>query len=171
MNWYKLFYLMTMADRLQDFFDSISDIFTVFAIISLVALLFAAIGYAARRGSTSASHDKLHEDDELQGWLAFRKFSVWAVSVTIPIALITWFLYIATPSKKDALLIVAGGAVGTFITSDSSAKQLPADVTNFLRAKIIAETEELKLENILPQKDTLKDLTKEQLIEILKKRK
>lgn len=175
MNWYKLFYLMTMADRLQDFFDTISNIFTTMAVVSLIAFVIATIGYSIRRSDTSAEHDKLHLDDELQAWIMFKKTTIWFLSFCIPIAVATWFLWIATPSKKDALLIVAGGAVGTFITTDSSAQKLPSDITNFLRLKIQAEANELNMESLLdevvPKKDTLKEMSKEELINLIKKQK
>jgi Na+/H+ antiporter NhaC len=171
MNWYQLFYLMTMADRLQTFFDALSSWATFFVIVGLAWLILTTIGYSARRSATSApSPDKLIEDDELEGWRNARKYGLIWLYTWLPICIISWFLYIATPSKKDALLIVAGGAVGTFITSDSSAKELPSDITNFLRAKIIAETKELSLEEVLPSQDTLKDLSKEQLIKLIKEK-
>lgn len=165
MNWYQLFYLMTTADRLQQFFDVLSDIATTFAIIGIIGLIIAIIGYS----SSTASDYNEQPSSDTKSWLTFRRTCIWWLTVTVPIAILAWFLYIATPSKKDALLIVAGGAVGSFITSDSSASKLPSDITNFLRAKIIAETKELNLEGILPEKDTLKDLSKEQLIELIKK--
>lgn len=160
-----------MADRLQDFFDSTSNIFTVFGIVGIVGLIISLIGYAGRHSDVSDTNTDT--DPDLRAWRIIRKSSVIWCSVFIPLAMITWFMYIATPSKRDALMIIAGGAVGNFITSDSSARELPADITNFLRAKIVAETKALDMEEIFPELtvDTLKNKTKEELLEILHKQK
>jgi hypothetical protein len=75
--------------------------------------------------------------------------------------------YIFIPTKKDALIIVAGGAVGEFITSDSSSKQIPYELTSLLREKIKSEISEIRLTGDLSV-DTLKEKTKEELIEMIK---
>lgn len=168
MNWYKLFYLMTMADRLQSFFGTLSTIMGVASVIGFICLAIAAVGHSVATGSKG---DYGYTEELLVGWKLFRKYTLIFLSIVFPICLLSSFAYIATPSKKDALLIVAGGAVGTFITSDSSAQRLPADITNFLRAKIIAETKSVGLEDILQSKDTLKEMSKEQLIDYIKKQK
>lgn len=170
MNWYKLFYLMTMADRLQDFFHTVAVCALILTVISIICMIASFIGHSSWIADGSGYNER-EKPAAIEGWLMFKKYSTKSAFVVTSICIIFWFLYIATPSKKDALLIVAGGAVGTFITSDSSTQRLPADITNFLRAKIIAETKELDLEGILPQRDTLKAMTKEQLIELIRKEK
>jgi hypothetical protein len=89
-----------------------------------------------------------------------------------------WFLYLFTPSKGDTLLIIAGGAVGNFVTSDSSSKAIPSDITNFIHMKLKAEMinvdDDIKrqLDVQSPKEkfmDKVKDLSKEQLIEYLQK--
>jgi hypothetical protein len=159
MNWYNIFYWVTVADGVKDFFDWFSNFFSVIAIISgiILAIFVAGIGI----GSASDGVDGFENDSENRYWLNFwRKTFIW---FTI-LACITWAGYVFTPSKKDALIIIAGGSVGQFITSDSSAKQIPSEITNLLKNKI----KELNEYSIVGNKDTLSNLTKEELINIIK---
>lgn len=78
-------------------------------------------------------------------------------------------LYILTPTKKDALLIVAGGSTLNYLTSDSTAKQLPHELSSYLVTEIrnMAEENKVKLSiNDNKQKilEEAKQLTGEQLI-------
>jgi len=79
------------------------------------------------------------------------------------------------------MLIVAGGAVGNFITTDTSSRAIPADISKFLHLSLNKEIDDLQKEvqtdirkelGIETQKDKLiqqvEKLTKEQLIEYLK---
>lgn len=68
------------------------------------------------------------------------------------------------------MIIIAGGTVGNFITSDSSAKQLPSEALLLLRTKIKSEIEELKINPIEELKDTLSGKSKEELIKLLKQK-
>ena len=90
--------------------------------------------------------------------------------ISMILCMITWLGYMVTPTKKDALVIIAGGAVGTFIASDSSAKQIPYEMTLLLREKLKSEIQELKAPKVSDVADTLKEKTKEELIELLKKK-
>lgn len=156
MNWYQIFYWITVADNVKSFFDFSSNLFTFISVIGfLIFLLCLAIRTFA-------------DDFDDEGKLTFitfisniRKATFW---FTI-LALITWSGYIFIPSKKDALVIVAGGAVGNFITSDSSAKQIPSEVAYLLREKIREEIKEVKTTTIT---DTLEAKSKEELIQMLK---
>ena len=53
-------------------------------------------------------------------------------------------------------MIIAGGAVGTFLTSDTSAKQLPSDIANYLHMMIKKESADL-LKEESDTKDDVKD--------------
>ena len=76
---------------------------------------------------------------------------------------------------------MAGGAVGNFITTDTSSRAIPADITKFLHLSLNKEIEDLSKEvksdikkelGIQTPKDKLLDkvekLTKDELIEFLK---
>lgn len=162
MNWYSIFYWITVADGVKSFFDVFSDVFSWFAVISFV---FTIVVYIFLKDE---NQDRTEKDmASIRYWLTFfRRFTTWMMVLSF----ITWGGYVFTPTKKDALLIVAGGAVGQFVASDSSAKQIPAEAMTLLRTKIRAEIMELNspIENI---KDTLAEKSKEELIEMLKSKK
>jgi protein subunit release factor B len=78
-------------------------------------------------------------------------------------------LYIFTPSKKDALLIVAGGQTMNFLTTDSSATQIPHEVLNFVVSELKYMSEEAKVDlGVSSAKDKIleeaKKMTTEELL-------
>ncbi len=154
MNFYKIFYWLTVADNFKQFF--ITGI-VIFMLVCLVSTISYFLFY-----------------DEKENQKMSRKWMWWG----FPFCILFWFLYLFTPSKSDTLLIIAGGAVGNFVTSDSSSKAIPADISRFLHVKLQAEIEkssdevkkQLGIQSPKEQfMDKVKDLTKEQLIEYLKK--
>ena len=89
------------------------------------------------------------------------------------IFIVNLFIWIFTPNKKDSLLIVAGGSTMNFLTNDSSAKQLPHELSSYLVTEIKNMAKETKVElSINDNKNKIleeaKQLTSEQLIERLK---
>lgn len=165
MNWYSVFYWVTVADRIKQFFDTSSNVFSWFSVIFFIVMIIIHIAYGGEKDGNRVS-----EGDEpvWKYWLtAIRRLTVW----TVVFAMITWCGYIFCPSKKDALIIIAGGAVGNFITSDSSARQIPAELTTLIRDKMKEEIREMNSKELEEQVDTLKDKSKEELIELLKQKK
>lgn len=159
MNWYKIFYWVTVADGVKGFFDVVSNWTLAFSIIFFVAYWVA---FGASRDSSI--NDSEISDKSFKYWLSMiRKTFLWFFITCI----ITWGAYVFCPSKKDAIIIIAGGAVGNFITSDSSSRQIPAELTLLIREKMKDEIENLKTDTSV---DTLKNKTKEELIEMLKKK-
>lgn len=156
MNWYQVFYWMSIADNVKGVFLTLSIILGIYFIFASVAAM-------------GMFECKFSEWDKGTRKVFF---------VLTPIFFVSLFLWTFTPSKKDMMLIIAGGSVGNFITSDSSSRALPADLTRYLHLKLNAELEDLgsetkkelglqsKKEEIL---DKFKDFTKEQLIDYLKK--
>ena len=73
-----------------------------------------------------------------------------------PLMFFWWSLYVFTPSKKDSLLIVAGGGALNYLTTDSTAKQIPHELTNFVvtELKNMAKDNEIDL-NIKSQKEKI----------------
>lgn len=150
MSWYSVFYFFSVADRLGMFFGWMVTIFTAITV-------FSWLGYFIHKGSDSTPS----EDNDLK---VIRK---WIWYSTIPF-IFFWLAYLATPSKKDMLLIIAGGAVGEFVTNDASAKELPADITRFLHAEILKATSEVgdnKEPN--PEVEKIKKMSKEQLEQLV----
>jgi hypothetical protein len=147
MNWYSIFYLFSVADRVGTLLGWAVFIFSVTAIIGvIVALVYHLNG-------------DLQKDEE--GKKYSRRWVMWALTV--------WFIvcltYVAIPSRKDMLLIVAGGAVGEFVVNDPNAKQIPADIAQFLRKEILEATLEEGL--VSPALDTLQNKSKDELLKIV----
>lgn len=163
MSWYTVFYLFSVADGLGTFFGWMAFIGTAGFLVS--AMLWTLSHTTDMKNDSDAPFFR----DLARRWL-------WRSMV---IGIIGWAGYVLIPNKKDMLLIIAGGAVGNFLTSDTSARQLPADVTQYLHKAIQAQVKDLDLpieakramgtatkkEEFL---DKVKDLTKEEIIERIK---
>lgn len=167
MNWYKLFYWLTVADNAKSFFVVFIIIFTGISLVSTI------INFVCR----GKEFDSTSTDDEVKdakiAAKASRKWIMWSY----PFMVIFWALYVFTPSKTDSLIIICGGAVGNFITSDSSSAKIPADLTRYLHMSF--EKEIMDLDSDTKQQlglqtpkekftSKLQDMTKEQIIEYLK---
>lgn len=159
MNWYHIFYWISVADGMKEFFIGAVILLSIVTGISLIGF-FVGTYNAADRLSSWGNEDKDYKSSLI--WKnAFKR--VW--SICIFLLAFSWIGYVFIPSKKDCLVIVAGGAVGNFITRDSSAKQIPSEVMTLLRDKIRSEITEVHLVDI---KDTLVSKSKEELMEIIK---
>jgi hypothetical protein len=161
MNYYKLFYWITVAERVQTFILALAIAFTVLlvanAIVNLNARYNIVYGYS---------------NDEEKGHTV-KKTTNRFFSILLPGFFIFWIFFIAVPSKSDTVLIVAGGAMTTFATSDSSARKIPADVMSFVHEKIQELTREAKADLGQPDPktkklDELKKLTSDEIVERLK---
>lgn len=162
MNFYNLFYWISVADGVKKFFDTASDVFTTLAIITFVVYVIASVGVSACT-THSEENDKI--DENVRSWKKLRLYIAQCMYPFIALAILLWAGYVFTPSKKDALIIVAGGAVGNFITRDTAARALPSEVMNLLRSKIRQEINEASLVGTV---DTLKSKTKEELEQIIR---
>jgi hypothetical protein len=171
MNWYQVFYWVTVADGVKGFFDSASNWLFAATILTFVAFVISSIAKSIIISENNNKDDKEDQvDPDVRSWEKLRSPSLRLFYTFMILTIITWSLYVFIPSKKDAVLIIAGGAVGNFITSDSSAKQIPAELTLLVREKMKAEIRELKSDNVISV-DTLTSKTKEELIELYKKAK
>lgn len=149
MNWYKLFYWLTVADNAKTMFIVFTALFTLIAVIATIAYL--------------SNHDD--EDNQKMS----RKWMWWSY----PFMILFWSLFIFTPSRKDALLIVAGGGTMEFLTTDSTAKQIPHELSNFVVTELRNMGEEAKVElQVMSQKDKILDeakkMTSDQLLQRMK---
>jgi len=160
MNYYKIFYWLTVS-------DNVKLIFAIVAIVGLVFTIILTIGVFM-----SGTNDVPNEYSE---WQPITKRIYRASAILTFVFGLAWTL---TPSKIDCLLIIAGGATGNFLTSDSSAKAIPSDITNFLHLNIQQQIAGLnsdakKALGMQTQKekliDKVKDLSKEELIQFLSK--
>ena len=94
-----------------------------------------------------------------------KKYSSISFYICLGLAIVMWICYVLVPTKKDCLLIIAGGAVGNFITSDSSSKALPADITEYLHLSLRDEIKSLRTD---VKKDLGMQSKKENLIDKVK---
>lgn len=156
MNWYSIFYWVAVADSIR----------TVSGVLSCVlgaALVIFAVGFIIC-SSNEAEHISSEDKAEAAAWGSWAKSwkkLIWPTSTMFLIFTLFWMF---VPSKKDFAIIIAGGAVGQFVTKDTAVKQLPSEVIGLLRDKI----RELRAESISGVTDTLKEKTKEELLEIIK---
>ena len=155
MNYTKLFYWLTVADNAKLFFGWFAIIFiTIFVIVTFVRVYVTSEAY---------TNDLDHFYNKCNKWTWY----------STPFMLIFLALWIFTPNKKDALLIVAGGSTMNFLTQDSTTKQLPHELSSYLLTEIknMAKDAEVEL-NIKDNKQKIleeaKSLTAEQLIQRLK---
>lgn len=151
MNYTELFYWLTVADNARFMFKTGMGIFTLIVIISTLVNIFA-------RG----------EGDGKSADIA-RKWMWWSY----PFMFLFWSLFIVTPSKKDALLIVAGGQTMNFLTTDKSAKQIPHELSTFIVTELKNMATEAKVDlNLQDQKqkilDQAKEMTAKELVEKMK---
>lgn len=159
MDYTKLFYWLTVADNFKSLFVTMIIIFTIIAVISTICYIFNS--YTENEGEQT-------KDDEKRQRMS-RKWMWWS----IPLMIFFWMLNIATPSKRDALLIVAGGQSLNFLSTDESAKQIPSELSSFVLTELrnMAKDAEIDL-NIKDEKqkvlESVKELSAEELIKKLK---
>jgi hypothetical protein len=178
-NWYSVFYWLTVSDGLKHCLDSASNCFLFFTITSFIGLFILSF---LRSDAISEERTKTEEEDnvnpEIRAFTKLIKPAKVFSYVFLVLTLITWSLWALVPTKKDFLIIIAGGAVGNFITSDSSSQKLPSDMTKYLHLYLNKEIDNLGddfKKQILIKTPTLKEsfldkaknLTKEQIIEML----
>lgn len=139
MNYTELFYWLTVADNARELFKVGMIIFTAVAVIS------------------TATHLICRGDEDNDGAEQARKWMWWSY----PFMFLFWSLFIFTPSKKDALLIVAGGQTMNFLTTDKSAKQIPHELSSFIVTELKNMASEAKVDlNIKDQKEKILDEAK-----------
>jgi len=146
-NWYELFYWITRADSVKQFFDTTSTLFTWFTAIFFIAVIVSSIGAAnsvSERNSRSEEEDKT--DPDIRAWRTAKKYFSICFYVFLPLAMITWFGYVAVPTKKEALLIVAGGGTMQFLTTDSSARKIPHEMSTFVVTELKSMAESAKVD-------------------------
>ena len=90
-----------------------------------------------------------------------------------PFCVLFWALYVFTPSKKDAILIVAGGGTLNFLTTDSTAKQIPHELSTFVVSELKNMAQEAKVDlNIQSQKEKIieeaKNMTGMEIVDKMK---
>jgi hypothetical protein len=136
-SWYFIFYLFSIAERLS-FCLSVGGALCL--LIGGIALFVSAI-------------------EDLDSGKFFAKCA-------LPLGAFLVLVSVLIPDKKDMMLIVAGGAVGEFVSHNEDAKAIPSEVTKWLRAEIKDATNELN-PAVQQQKDALMALPQEEVVKRL----
>lgn len=153
MDWTKVFYWLTVADNAKTFFG----VFAIFFIVVFVITTFVRIG----------SHmDGDFSNDELKSRID--KVNKWTWYST-PFMVLFLSLWIFTPDKKDALLIIAGGQTLNFLSNNEVAKELPSDMVNFISAELRQMAKEAEVDlGIMDSREKIlqraKEMTADELI-------
>lgn len=182
MNWYSVFYWLTVSDGVKKFFDVASNIFTFFAVIGFIVYLIIAIGKAVSVSEKNlTTKEEEQKDPDFRSWSLGKRYIGSFFYVSLGLAIFTWVGYVLTPSKKDCVIIVAGGTVGNFLSSDTNARKVPgkafgllnaymdktyAELTAEDRASIGVKTKDDKVKDDLIEK--VKTLGKDEFISWLK---
>jgi len=156
MNYTSLFYWLVVADNAKDLFLGGCCLFGVVAVLAVLANLIISGG-------------ENKKTDDYETIAVTRKWMWWS----IPFFFFFMSLWVFTPSKKDALLIVAGGQTLNFLTTDKSAKQIPTELSGFLLTEIKNMAKESAVDlNISTQKEKVlekaKTMTTEELLNEMK---
>ena len=146
MNFYQLFYIMSVGDK-------ISILLIWFAVFSTI---FTVIVIASRGFASTETEKSQWGKRKVFNWFTF--------------SFLLWLGYVLIPSRKDAIMIVAGGSIGEFMTTDTTAKQIPHDVMVFVSSELKKAAAEAKVEITGLTEKKLEDLSKEELIEKLKQK-
>ena len=163
MNYKQIFYWLKVADNAKTFFGWFVFIFTAIAVISVVVNLIA-------RGTEMSNDSCESEKTEARAAAKIaRKWIMWSM----PFMILFWSLYIFTPDRKDALLIVAGGGALDYLTQDSSAKQIPHEFSTFVLSELknMAADTKVKLDLSTTKEkvlDAAKSMTKEEILDKMK---
>jgi len=160
MDYSKLFYWLVVADNARVLFIVFICIFTAISAVSTIC--YFVFSY------TDGANGQTKDDEKSQA--ICRKWMWWA----FPFMIFFWSLYIFTPSKKDALLIVAGGQTLNFLANDKSAQKIPAELSNFVLTEVKNLAKDAKVDlGIADQKDKLlekaKKMSAEELMSEMKK--
>ena len=155
MSYKALFYWLTVADNAKIFFWTFAIIFTIVSCIAVLAYLFTSESYQS--------------EDDKKAQAMSRKW-VW---YSMPFTILFWAFVIFTPSRKDALLIVAGGTTLDYLSQDSTARQLPKELINFVSVELRNLASETGVQLQINSKkeemmDKVKDLSAKELIDLMK---
>lgn len=158
MNYTKLFYWLTVADNAKTFF-----------LFGIVIFTFITLVTTALNGA--AAVDDYSKDNKINSpfRIVVRKWQF----IGIAFSIIFWSLYVFTPNKKDSLLIVAGGETMNFLTTDSTTKKIPHELSNFIVTELKNMASEAKVDlNIKEQKqkvlDEMDNMSAKELLEKMK---
>ena len=144
MNWYSIFYALTVSDGVKSFFDVSSNIFSWFAVLSFLALIGVSIAKSIMVSENMLKNEEEEKvDPDTRSLVTARVYAKSPTRTTagngikgirnffylmLGLALVTWTGWVLTPTKKDCVMIIAGGGIATFLTSDTCARKIPSEL-------------------------------------------
>lgn len=135
MNNYEKIYWLTRLDKIEGLFCTIS-------ILSIILLVVIYVGCAM-----SADFDEFKGQEKQKERKATRvnlkKNRYWLVPLMVISALITTL----TPTRNEAIIIMAGGKTMDYIQTDTSLSKIPYQTTSIISEYLDKTINELKKEN------------------------
>ncbi len=141
MNWYFVFYLFSVADKLGSTFGFLGTCFFFLSIVAVIAFC------ASHLGSDSDWTDNRQEEGK-EKRLAFRTTARRAVFIFMPLCALLYLFEGLIPTKKDMLFIIIGGTVTNFATTNKNAQALPNDLLAWIRAEVKNQTAQVAPEQL-----------------------
>jgi len=150
MNYYRIFYWCTIADNAKLFFITFA---TVLSIIGAITMLINLGAFD-------------HDDEDRK---IARRWVFWSW----PLMILFWAFWVFTPDKKDALLIVAGGGALNYLTTDSTAKAIPKELSTFVLSELknMSSAAKVEIDVRTTKEKVLDDVKKMSVDEVLNKMK
>ena len=174
MNYYELFYWITRGDSMREFSLDAAHFFTVFATLSLVGFVICMIGEGVSFNENHIRTEEEKKTDPLfKTWNRIKRGFMFPFIPLTLLAIIFHLFSVLIPTKKEALLILGGGGVLTYLTSDSTGKQFPKEIGEFTLVQLKSYSKQAQVElGIMTEQDKvldqLKNLSGEQLINLMK---
>lgn len=162
MDYTKVFYWLTVADNAKEFFGWFAVFFTVLFVVVTCIRFFSHLDGNVSRMNT--------DDDDYKFFI--EKCNKWTWYST-PFMVVFLSLWIFTPNKKDALLIIAGGQTLNYLSNNDTAKELPNDVLNYVSVELRQMAKEAQVDlgiNLSKEKilEKAKTMTADELIKEMK---
>ena len=171
MDYTQVFYWITVADSIKSAFDTFSNLFTwLFALSGVVYVVV----FVCKSGTIATNNCKTVEeektDPDVRGLQSALNYISKLFYTSLVLSVILWIAWAVVPTKKDGLLIIAGGQTLNYLSTDSSAKKLPSEALNYVVVELQSMAKEAKVDlGISGQKDKIieeaKNMTASEVIE------
>lgn len=172
MNWYGLFYLLGVADKVEGVTLTLAIISSIISVVMMIIWMGSNTEGDSFKIFTTEVNNGMVDVADLKFANRYRRWWSGFIICTV----VCWFSYMLIPDKRDIILIAAGGGAMTFLSQDSTAKQIPANITKFLNTTLTTEIAKLDEETreefgmLTPKEklvDKAKSMTKEELINFI----
>lgn len=126
-------------------FDSISTLLTIATVFGWIAVAIFSISYYISNGQAIYDESRKYESHAKE-FRGYANTCIKGLRYAIPLTLLNTFLFVFTPTTKQALLIYGVGGTIDYIQANPTAKQLPDKCINALDKWVDTWTTEEKKE-------------------------